>query len=187
MKEKIQRLAEGEFERSFPKPAAEPASIVKSGSEGRDIDGSLRIYTESDTPLEGEICSSNAYVTVEQSDFSGREISLYFCAHTAGFCPGIKLDGHFTVITDGYNLTIPYSFTVTEKYPETVSGEIRELSDLYELEKNDRRSAVSVFASDDFKRLLKRHFQEAFLSYRALTGTMGYTPMALESFLCENS
>jgi hypothetical protein len=187
LKEKIQRLAEGEFERSFPKPAAEPASIDKNGVEGRDIDGSLRIYTEGDTALEGEICSSNAYVTVEQSDFSGKDISLYFCAHTAGFCPGVRLDGHFTVITDGHNLTIPYSFTVTEKYPETENGEIKELSDLYELEKNDRRAAVSVFASDDFKRLLRRHFKDAYLSYRALTGTMGYTPLALESFLCENS
>ncbi|MGN0240911.1 MAG: DUF5717 family protein [Candidatus Weimeria sp.] len=187
MKEKIQRLANGEFERSFPKPLSDPAFIEKSGEEGRDIDGSLRIYTDSDMLLEGEIYSSNAYVTVEQSDFSGKDISLYFCAHTKGFCPGIKLDGHFTVITDGHNLTIPYSFTVTERYPQTGSGEIRELSDLYELEKNDRRTAISVFASDDFKRLLRRHFPEAYLSYRALTGTMGYTPLALESFLCENS
>lgn len=187
MKEKIQRLAEGEFERSFPKPVADPVSIKKSGIEGRDIDGSLRIYTESDTPLEGEICSSNAYVTVEESGFSGKEISLYFCAHIGGFCPGQQIDGHFTVITDGYNLTIPYSFTVTEKYPEADNCEIHELSDLYELEKKDRKAAVTVFSSQDFKRLLQRHFQDGYLSYRALTGTMGYTPLALENFLCENS
>ena len=186
MKEKILDLTEGEFERDFPAALSDPDRIEKKGIEGHDIAGSIRIYTDSDLPLEGQVFSSNPYVSTEQKDFCGREAILDFTAHTAGFYPGQRLDGTFTIVTDGHNLTVPYSFTVEEKYPEAEGREIKTLEDLYELEKNDRREAVSVFSSEDFKKLLVRHFPETYLSYRSLTGTMGFTPEALENFLCEN-
>ncbi|MDD6551401.1 MAG: DUF5717 family protein [Lachnospiraceae bacterium] len=186
MKEKILNLTEGEFERNFPEPLSDTDRIEKSGTEGHDIAGSIRIYTDSDLPLEGEVFSSNPYVTVEQKDFNGMDFILDFTAHTAGFYPGEKIEGAFTAVTDGYNLRVPYSFTVTEKYPVAPDRQIKTLEDLYELEKNDRRQAVSVFSSEDFRKLLIRHFPDSLLSYRALTGTMGFTQETLESFLCEN-
>jgi len=186
LKEKIARLAEGEFERDFPEPLTDPDIIEKDGVEGSDITGSFRIYTDSDLPLDGMVCSSNPYVKSEQSDFSGKEAVIDFTAHTGGFYHGQTLDGAFSIICDGFSRKIPYTFTVIEKFPRYDGRDIKNLADLYELEKTDRREAVSVFSSEEFKKLLIRHFPDSWLSYRALTGTMGYTPLALENFLCEN-
>lgn len=187
METKIRRLAEGEFERNFPKPYTDPDRIVKSGTEGTDIGGSFRVYTDGDTPLNGRVYSSNPYVTAEEENFSGKEVFINFTAHMGGFYPGEKLEGHFFLVSDGYDLEVPFEFTVEEKLPSFGDAEVHDLNELYDLEKNDRRTAVSVFSSQDFKKLLIRHFPDSYLSYRALTKTMGYTPLALENFLCENS
>lgn len=186
MDAKITKLAEGEFERSFPAPETDPKTITSHGTEGNDITGSFRIYTDGDVPLEGHVYSSNPYVTIKDCDFAGKESFVEFCAHIAGFYPGQEIDGSFTIITDGYEKKLPYHLVVDEKYPAYAGSEITDLTGLYELEKADRRAAVSVFASEEFRRLLARHFYDSYLSYRALSQTMGYTPLALETFLCEN-
>lgn len=183
---KINSTAEGDFEREFPLPSFEPEKIEESITEGTDVGGTLRIYSDAKKTLSGKVLSSNPYVTIEQSDFTGEDVRISYIAHLQGFYPGERLEGKFTVISDGYENTIPYAFTVEER-PLILEGrKILSLSEFADAVEKDPSWALNVFSSDDFRKFITRHYPDLYLSYKALTATMGFTRLALESFLTEN-
>ncbi|MDD6381666.1 MAG: DUF5717 family protein [Lachnospiraceae bacterium] len=186
MQKKIRAVSEGDFERVFPLPSFEPETIEESGTEGNDIEGTLTIRGASGESLSGCIYSSNPYVTVEPLDFSGTEVRVSYTAETRGFYPGEKAEGHFTIVTDGYENTVPYSFTVEERPVFVGSRRISDLKEFAFASEKNQTDAVAAFASADFKNFLIRHHYDTYLSYRALTSTMGFTRLSLESFLTEN-
>ena len=186
MQKKIHAVALGDFEREFPLPSFNPEKIEESGTEGNDIEGTLVISGASGAVVSGRIYSSNPYVTVAEPEFSGSEVRVSYTANTNGFFPGEKAEGCFTIVTDGYENRVPYVFTVEER-PVFLGG--RRISDLKEFalySEKDKDGAAAVFASEDFRNFLIRHFYDTYLSYRAITSTMGYTKLALESFLTVN-
>lgn len=187
MQNKILRTAQGDFEREFPMPSSEPEKIEQNGTEGTDIGGILRIYNTEGETLSGRIYSSNPYVTVAGSEFEAADTSISYNAHTSGFYHGERIEGYFTIVTDGYEVRIPYRFIIDER-PLVVAGhQITDLTAFADIASSDPQEALQVFASDGFRTFIVRHFPDVYLSYKAVTSSMGFTRLALESFLTENN
>ncbi len=186
MEKKIRGISQGDFERDFPLPAFEPERIEEICTEGYDYEGSLVISGQRDASISGIIYSSSPYVTLKEPEFSGQRTSIAYTVHISGFFPGEKIEGHFTIVSDGYENTLPYVFTVEER-PVFLNGKkIQDLKEFAEAAEKDQDQAAEVFASSDFRNLLVRHFYDTYLSYRAITAEMGFTRLALESFLTAN-
>ena len=151
MKEQINRYARGVMEYDPPKVTAEENSIFAVVDKNREFKGELRLHEADGRNIKGIVYSSNDQVIIDDGAFFGSNVSIKYYVKSDDAVNGDIIEGVFNVVSNGGEITIPYSFRIEAGSHDTMTGQVRNLFQFAQLVQNNIDEAVTLFEADDFK------------------------------------
>ena len=151
MKEQINRYARGIFEYEVPVVQTDENHIFEVVDKNREFRGKLRLYEKSGREIKGLIYSSNDQVIIDNNAFSGSNMTINYYVKSDDALDGDIIEGRFNVVSNGGEITIPYSFRIEAGSHDTMTGQVRNLFQFAELAQNNADEALTLFEADDFK------------------------------------
>lgn len=182
MREQINRFARGDFE-FYPLEALASADEVNDTVwKNKGYQGELIIKEARLREIKGVAYSSNNKVRLLNTQFVGAENRIAYIVDADGVEPGDKLDGAFSIVTNGGELKVPYEFSIESGGYGELSDGIKNIYQFAELAQKDFEQATKIFADDSFERVfLKNEPKQAADRRQLLEGKdLG---RALEEFL----
>jgi hypothetical protein len=158
-------------------------TIELSAEPGTVLDSSFTI-TASDKYAEGKIYSSDTRVRLYENEFSGDNVTVYFCVNAANIEAGSAVRGEFTIISNYGEYTVSYRINIQNPQLECSIGHIKNLFHFTNLAQTDWNEAVDIFYSPGFSSILHKNDHNARLSYIGLSKNNG-NEQNLEEFLIE--
>lgn len=151
MKEQINRYARGVFEYEPPVIEAKDSSIYAVIDKNRAYTGHIAFVGQNGKKLKGIVYTDNDKVVLKENSFSGDRVSIEYSVKCGGVMNGDVIDGVFNIVSNGGELTIPYSFRIEAGSHDTSVGTVRNLFDFASLAQSDAEEAVSLFEAEDFE------------------------------------
>ena len=151
MKEKINRYARGVFEFDPQKVVTDENNIFAIVDKNKEFKGTFCIYEEKGRELKGLVYSGDDRVRIVESSFIGSRVNIDYCVESADSDDGEVIDNCFYIVSNGGELTIPYSFRIEAGCYEAGDFEIRNLDQFARLAQDDNEEAITLFEADDFR------------------------------------
>ncbi len=182
MKQKIDRLARGQFEYSLPEIILSENKLVISAVAGSVFKGSFLVKNSKGSRMKGVAYSSSRLLVLSQSQFIGEENKISYTFDAEFVDPGEKITGTVNIVSDCGETEITFEAVVKPPYCLSSVGEIKDMFQLANLAKADWNEAVNLFESPAFAKALPYCDKELVEVYRHLNpGVSGNC--ALEEFL----
>ena len=151
MKEKINRYARGVFEFDPQKVVTDENNIFAIVDKNKEFKGTFCIYEEKGRELKGLVYSGDDRVRIAECSFIGSRVNIDYCVESADSDDGEVIDNCFYIVSNGGELTIPYSFRIEAGCYEAGDFEIRNLDQFARLAQDDNEEAITLFEADDFR------------------------------------
>lgn len=151
MKEQIDRYARGLFEYDPLVAIADEKNIFVVVDKNREFRGYIHIKEQMDRELKGVVYSSNDQVVIDEEGFAGSNVKVTYFVNSRDCDSGDIIEGVFTIVCNGGEIKIPYSFRIEAGSHETMTGQVRNQYQFAELAQNNIDEAVTLFQTDDFK------------------------------------
>lgn len=151
MKEKINRYARGVFEFDPQKVVTDENNIFAIVDKNKEFKGTFCIYEEKGRELKGLVYSGDDRVRIAERSFIGSRVNIDYCVESADSDDGEVIDNCFYIVSNGGELTIPYSFRIEAGCYEAGDFEIRNLDQFARLAQDDNEEAITLFEADDFR------------------------------------
>ncbi len=151
MRERINRLAKGIIDMEVPEIAIQPENldhveIDAGGLEKRE----LYITSQNGLHIKGLAYSSNPRVRVLSASFGGLRNHVMYEIDSEYLEYGDVVEGRFSLITNGGEFEIPYSFAVQSGVSGRALRKLKEPKDFVNLAKQNYETAVQIFEYRDF-------------------------------------
>lgn len=154
MKDQINKYARGVFEYDPPVIRAKESSVYSVVDKNRSYKGTISLYEEQGREIKGIIYTDNDKVVLPVKSFCKDKVALEYSVRCDGALNGEVIEGVFNVVSNGGELSIPYSFKVEAGSYDTSAGVIRNLTQFVSLAQNNEEEAVKLFETPDFKEIL---------------------------------
>lgn len=181
MKDTINRLARGEFMHEMPTIDISKGNLEQSVPVGQIQERELKIAGSHDY-VKGLVYSDNFRVVLENDSFFGVETVVHYTVNTKGLEAGEVLDGHFDIVSNAGEFSIPYSFKVVNLTIESSIGPIHNLFHFANLAQVAMYEACNVFVRKDFEEIFLKNDMALCAVYRSLFSEND-TAAAVEEFL----
>ena len=154
MKQKIDRLARGQFDYSLPEIILSENKLMIGAIAGTTFKGSFTVKNSRGSRMKGVAYSSSRLLVLSQSQFIGEENRINYSFIAEFVDPGEKITGMINIVSDCGETELPFEVVVKPPYCMSSIGEIRDLFQLANLAKADWNEAVGLFSSPEFARAL---------------------------------
>ena len=148
MKDQINRLARGEFVYETPILKTSTANIEASVHVGSTYYNEFKILGSSE--IKGVVYSDDCRVTVDNSNFIGVENLIKYTVDLVGIEPDEIIVGHFDIISNADEISIPYTFKVINRQIETSIGKVHNLFHFANIAQMASEEAQKLFVSKEF-------------------------------------
>ena len=155
MKNKIKRLAKGDFHISQPEIIFPETRLIIRVGEGEIYRGSFSLQNEGEGTIRGLVYSSSYRVHCEEQGFDGNPVNIYFTYDGSGLRPGHVEHGKFTIVCNGGEYDVDFTAIIEKPYITTSYGRCQSLEDFKKLAFKDSAEAVKLLRSRDFYEILK--------------------------------
>lgn len=182
MKEKINLLSKGIFEYEKPDIVVSEEEIHMEAEAKSVYAGSFAVNSINGLSIRAMIFSSNKLVACKDTMIVGTSCRVNYEFDSRTLEPGETIEGHFSIISNGGELEIPFSAHVCMPYCSTSVGDIRDLHQFTQLAQSNWHEAVKLFRSPDFSRVFLVNKKYAHI-YQNLIKARN-TNQAMEEFLC---
>jgi len=182
LKEKINLLSKGIFEYERPEIVVSEEMIQINVESGNIFTGYFDVDSINSTDIRAMIFSSNKLMACKETNVIGTNNRINYEFDSSRLEPGEVITGHFSVISNGGEVEVPFQVTVCLPYCETSVGHIRDLAGFSNLAQENWHEAVKLFRSSHFKRVFLVNKKHAHI-YDNLIQSRNKN-QALEEFLC---
>ncbi len=181
MRKKINQLAKGVLDEKQPVIELPAAPVEETVTCGKQLSGEFTIRSGNGVPFRGLIYTDDDRVETVQNAFAGQSFTIAYTVHGEDISEDTVLEGCFSLVTNGGDISLPYRFTVSRlNMPQAETpGTVRELAELAE---KRPEIMLNLFESERFIDL--PFFRDD--SLRALYPALRRSPdrrLALEEFL----
>lgn len=152
MKDRINRLARGIADFDIPTLTLLPEAFDAAATAGELAQGAFTISAENHLQLKGLVYSDHPSVRVLKAAFGGIRTRITFEIDARNLKDGDQIDGHFYLVSNAGERTLPYSFCVRAYASAAVIAKLRTAKDFARLFVDEEASALRVFDYDDFCR-----------------------------------
>lgn len=182
MKTVIENLSRGKIEHELPVIRVSVSGISERVEAGGTVHGSFEVYSDQNMELKGVIFCSTQHICVEPNQFVGTRTVIRYHISAENFVSEEVITGKLHIVSNGGEISLPYSIHVEEKSYHSSIGPIRNLGDFTRLAKDNFDESVKLFLYPDFPDVVLKHKFELRALYRGLS--QGINPdLALEEFL----
>lgn len=182
MKEKIERLSNGNFDYELPFIYLSEEEIKLTAEVGKKIESSITISNSHTRPMKGVVYTSNRLMQVKEATFQGTECTIYYEFNAVSLKDGETVEGELSIVSDCGERTVPFTVETSNSGFLTSLGKIKDLFQFTNLARMDWSEAKKVFRSEDFERNILNNEERYKLIYRHLIKSIS-TSQALEEFL----
>lgn len=182
MKEKINLLSRGIFEYEKPDIVVSEEMIHIEAEAGTPCSGHFDVNSINGLTIRAMVFSSNKLIQCQEGSIVGTSSSVNYTFDPRTLEPGESIEGHFSIISNGGEIEIPFRAHVCMPYCRTSIGDVKDLYQFAKLAQSNWHEAVKLFRSPDFVRvfLVNKKFLHI---YENLIKARN-TNQALEEFLC---
>lgn len=182
VKEKINLLAKGIFEYENPEIVMSEERLDFKVETGKIYEGKFEINSINHLEIRTKVFSSNKLMKVKSNDYVGESIGVDFTFDAQLLEAGEIIEGHFSIISNGGELEIPFKAEVCQPFCHTSMGPIKDLSQFTNLAQSNWHEALKIFRTSNFPRVFLvnkkyAHIYEMLIHGRNLN-------QAMEEFLC---
>lgn len=168
MRKKIQELAAGKCDSRCPILRFSTERLEFEVLEGKNHRGEFLIESTNEVPMRGLIYSSNPRMECHNPQFQGTEVTITYEFHSDGMIEGDAQKGSFYIICNEGEYDLPFSMSVSRKYPESSGGRIRSIFGFANLAQKCYEEAVEVFGKPEFVNIFKSQEEMERLIYQSL-------------------
>ncbi len=155
MKNKIKRLAKGDFHIKQPEVQFPETKILMRVGEGEIYQGSFSFQNQGEETIRGLVYPSSYRVHCNEQGFDGNPVNIYFTYDGTGLVPGHVEHGKFTIVCNGGEYEIAFTAIIEKPFVMTAHGKVQSLDDFKKLAFKDFAEAEKLFRSRDFYEILK--------------------------------
>ena len=155
MKNKIKRLAKGDFHIKQPEVQFPETKILMRVGEGEIYQGSFSFQNQGEETIRGLVYPSSYRVHCNEQGFDGNPVNIYFTYDGTGLVPGHVEHGKFTIVCNGGEYEIAFTAIIEKPFVMTTHGKVQSLDDFKKLAFKDFAEAEKLFRSRDFYEILK--------------------------------
>ncbi len=182
LKEKINLLSKGIFEYEKPDIVVSEET-VKIETEAQTVyTGYFDVSSINGRSIRAMVFSSNKLIVCQENMIVGTQCRVNYTFDPRTLEPGETIEGHFSIISNGGEIEIPFSAHVCMPFCRTSIGDIKDLYQFSSLAQSNWHEAVKLFRSPDFARVFLINKKHAHI-YENLIKARN-TNQALEEFLC---
>lgn len=182
MKDKVERLAKGEFEYEQPALLVSEEMLSIEVSAGEVFCGVFSVRNRSRRVMKGVLYSSDEVLVLKEHQFIGTENEISYEVHGEYATPGEVHRGEITIVSEFGEVLLPFVIKVVPLACRSSEGEIRDLFQFAGLAQNDWYEAKRVFLDERFAATVLRDREEETTVYRQLRKSRS-VDRALEEFL----
>lgn len=151
MKDQINRYARGVFEYDALQIESRENSIYAVVDINRGYNGSFVLYERKERNIKGIVSTDNDKVVIANSTFAGGHVTISFGVRVKGATSGDVIEGSFEIVSNGGQLSIPYSFRIEAGSYDSSAGSVRNLFNFATLAQNYPEEAIKLFEAEDFE------------------------------------
>ena len=118
MKEKIERLARGEFDEHLPKVDLPQKPIFWEMEPESSFKGSLRFRSENNIRIKGYVLCSDGNLKIATPSFYGKTVKIEFSYSSKNCADGDKKRGKLILITNAGELLVPFEVKIRNNVPK---------------------------------------------------------------------
>lgn len=155
MKNKIKRLAKGDFHIPQPEIIFPETHIIMRVGEGEMYKGSFSLQNQGGGTIRGLVYPSSFRVHCDEQGFDANPVNIYYTYDGSGLVPGHVEHGKFTIVCNGGEYDIAFTAIIEKPFVMTSCGKIQSLEDFKKLSFKDPAEAEKLFRSRDFYEILK--------------------------------
>lgn len=173
MEEVISRILEGNFDYENGSLDFSCSKLELSIKPGQSIEGSFRILGAPGRYLQGYVTASDGRMECITTEFVGSEEEIFFCFHGEHLEEGDVVKGEFDVVSNQGEYYLPFVVNVEYTVLKSSLGNVKNLFHFANLAKASPEEAVSLFYTEDFKRIFNgndRQYYEYYLGMSAYPG-----------------
>lgn len=182
MKEQITLLAQGRQTGCPLQLETNPKELRVTLAAGENFKGELELKETDGQTLKGLLYSSHRRVHLFLDQFAAPRITAPYEVDVSGLKPGDKIEGSFSLVTNGGEREIPYIFEVTVPVGGTAFEKIRTIEAFADLARQEFDVALAIFENKSFLTLPFMREPAFAALYHGLHGT-GDRRCSLEEFL----
>lgn len=182
MKELIEKLSLGTTEYTKPEMEVNVEEISIRLETEKTYTGSFKVYSTNGKKLKGIVFSTDGRLTIENNQFIGMENIITYKVCTDYINKDEKITGFINVVSNGGEVSVPFTISVDAISAETTIGRIINLFQFANLVQASYDEALKLFISPDFPRVFLENNLRLNAIYRGLIGSSDKN-MALEEFL----
>lgn len=182
LKEKIKRIAQGNFEYELPFLSLSENEIVITVEAGKTFEGSLQIRNSKKRSMKGVLYSSNRLLSFSNPCFEGTDNTVSYRFDATSLVPGDNICGEVSIVSDCGEKNIKFEVLVEAPFCMTSIGKVKDLFQFTNLARTNWTEAKKVFRSDTFEKVLLSNDESYQIIYRNLLNSLS-TSQALEEFL----
>ena len=182
MREKIERLAKGNFEYEQPTLLVSEDSLTINVTAGEVFCGKFSVYNRDLTVMKGIVYSSDDCLLIPSNQFVGAENEIAYEVHAEYAVPGETYRGELTIVSECGEIKLPFEIRILPMCCISATGEIRDLFQFAGLAQNDWDEAKRIFTSPHFvDTVLVDRIEEQTLYHQLMAGNN--PDLAMEEFL----
>lgn len=151
MKELIGKLSRGVIEYEKPVAEASVSEIDRVIYAGKEYEGAFSIVSENEALMKGVVYSSNEFVILDNTSFSGTGSIIKYHINVDNLQVGSTIEGVFNVVSNGGEISIPYQFKIEYLPFESSDGVIEDLFGFTNIVRNKYEESVKIFFDARFK------------------------------------
>ena len=151
MREKINRLAGGQAGGKEPLLSVLPAEIITGVRRGERGRVQLSADSGNSLPLKGLAYSDHPRVSVSRRSFGGMKNRITLEADASGLSEGDEISGTLSLITNGGEKAVPFTFKVTENAAERTLRELTDAGAFFRVALKDPEAAQKIFEYSKFR------------------------------------
>ncbi len=182
MKDKVERLAKGNFEYEQPEVLVSEEALFIEVAAGEDFCGKFFVRNRHMSVMKGVVYSSNEMLVINESQFQGNENEITYTVQARYGTPGEERRGHVTIVSEYGEIAVPFTIRVLPVCLMSSEGEVRDLFQFAGLAQNNWFEAKKLFADSRFVSTVLADREEEATVYRQLMHSK-QTDYALEEFL----
>lgn len=182
VKEKISLLSRGIFEYERPDIVVSEETIQIAAEAGKLHTGYFDVNSINGMEIRAMVFSSNKLIQCQENGLIGTSNRVNYIFDPQNLEPGESVEGHFSIISNGGEIEIPFKAEVCMPYCQTSIGNIKDLYQFTSLAQSNWHEAVKLFRTQNFARVFLVNKKHMHIYEKLIQGRSAN--QALEEFLC---
>lgn len=182
LRERIEELAQGKFNETIPDIDISVSNLELSVRVNEILSGCFVLESKNGVLIKGTVTSSFYRMKCLPVTWQGNKMIVTYECNAKGLQEGYTFRGHFALLTNAGEFTIPYYVVVETEQILSSMGPITNLFHFTNLATENWQEAFRVFQAPAFRYIFRNNDQRFETLYEVLTSE-SYTEQKMEEFL----